>query len=153
MKSIVSEIYITAQKAGKPTSMNYVEVLAGLGIEGDRYFLKAGTFSPKGSSGHDITLIESEAIQAVERDYSISIEPGEHRRNIVTTGIALNHLVGKTFQIGNVKLLGVKLCEPCGHLEKLTAKEGIRSAFIHRGGLRADILNDGVIQIGDEIIC
>lgn len=152
MKSMVSEIYIAPKKAAKPASMHYVEVMAGLGIEGDRYFLKAGTFSSKGNSGRDITLIESEAIQAVERDYSIRIEPGEHRRNLVTSGIALNHLVGKTFQIGNVKLLGVKLCEPCGHLEKLTAKEGIRSAFIHRGGLRADILTDGIIRVGDEII-
>lgn len=152
MNAKVTAVFISSEKAGKPVSMNYVDVLAGLGIEGDRYFSKSGTFSAKGGSGRHVTLIESEAIEAVERDYQISVESGEHRRNIVTLGIALNHLVGKTFTIGGVTLLGVKLCEPCGHLEKLTGKEGIRNAFIHRGGLRADALTDGIISVGDKIV-
>jgi len=151
MAKILS-IYISPEKAKPLQSMSYVEVIAGLGIEGDRYFSKSGTFSAKSSDGRNITLIESEALEALERDYGISIEPGEHRRNLVTQGIALNHLVGKTFTVGDVTLKGVKLCEPCGHLEKLTAKEGIRNGLIHRGGLRADVLSDGVVRVGDEIL-
>ncbi len=149
--AIILSIYISPEKAKPLQSMSFVEVAAGLGIEGDRYFSKAGTFSAKSTEGRNITLIESEALEALERDYGISIEPGEHRRNLVTQGIALNHLVGKTFKVGDITLKGVKLCEPCGHLEKLTAKEGIRKGLIHRGGLRADVLSDGVVRVGDEI--
>lgn len=123
---------------------------AGRGLEGDRYWLGEGKFSRK--PGHrDLTLIEAEAIEALAHESKMELLPGETRRNIVTRGVALNHLVGKEFTVGEVRMRGVKLCEPCNYLEELTGREGIRSALVHRGGLRVDLVGGGVIRKGDEI--
>ena len=97
-----------------------------------------------------MTLIEIEALEALRRDYEIELEPGAARRNIVTRGVALNHLVGREFSVGGVRLRGVRLCEPCAHLEKLSRK-GVLRSLVHRGGLRADILSEGTIRPGDPV--
>ena len=127
-----------------------VRAVAGQGLEGDRYFQKIGTFSKDPGSGRDVTLIEIEAVEALQRDYGIELEAEKSRRNIVTRGVYLNHLVGREFKIGAVLLRGTRLCEPCSHLERLTVKGALRG-LIHRGGLRAEILNGGTIRAGDPI--
>ena len=141
----------TATKAGaKVVPVTEAHAVPGRGIEGDRYYTRTGTFSNKPGDGREITLIEVEAVEAAKRDYGIEIQPNESRRNIVTKGFPLNHLVGREFEVGKVKLKGIRLCEPCEHLEGLT-KHGIRGALIHRGGLRANILSVGTIRVGDTI--
>jgi MOSC domain-containing protein YiiM len=127
-----------------------VRAIQGQGLHGDRYAIRLGTFSDRPGSGREVTLIESEAIEALERDYAIVLEAGQTRRNIVTRGIALNHLVNQEFTIGEVGLRGTRLCEPCAHMERLTVK-GARRGLIHRGGLRAEIVRGGTIRPGDEI--
>ena len=124
--------------------------MAGKGLEGDRYFNGAGSFSSHPGLGRDITLIESEAIEALKRDYQIELDPGQARRNIVTRGVPLNHLVGQGFKVGEATLRGIRLCDPCAHLEKLTAK-GVMRGLIHRGGLRAVIVVGGMLRVGDTI--
>lgn len=119
------------------------------GLEGDRYFQDAGTFSDR--DGSDVTFIEGESLDAVERDYEIELEPGVHRRNVTTRGIALNHLVGRTFRVGDVLCRGEELCEPCAYLESHLEKNGIRKALVHRGGLRATVLASGTLAVGDSI--
>lgn len=133
------------------SSATEVRAVAGKGLEGDRYYHEAGTFSQQPGPGRDVTLIEVEAIEALKRDYGIELDPGDSRRNLVTRGVALNHLVGQEFQIGGVKLRGVRLCDPCSHLEKLTAK-GVMRGLIHGGGLRADIIAGGLIRVGDPVV-
>jgi len=125
--------------------------VAGRGVEGDRYFNHLGTYSNKPGTGRHVTLIESEALDALLREYKIALEPSMARRNIVTRGIALNHLVEKQFKIGFVILRGTRLCEPCVHLEKLS-QPGAMRGLIHRGGLRAEIVAGGPIRVGDEIL-
>ena len=123
--------------------------IPGVGLEGDRYALRQGTFF-KPEPDFELTLIEAEAIEALMREYNVDLAPGEARRNLVTRGIALNHLVGRDFQIGAVKAHGIRLCEPCDHLQRLTGRqliEGLR----HRGGLRAQILTPGPIRVGDSL--
>ncbi len=127
-----------------------VRAVPGRGLEGDRYWSATGTYSYKPSPDRDVTLIELEAIEALERDYGIVLPPGESRRNIVTRGVALNHLVNREFTVGEVTLRGLRLCDPCGHLERL-AQPGVRQGLIHRGGLRAQILGAGMIRVGDPI--
>jgi MOSC domain-containing protein YiiM len=95
-------------------------------------------------------MIEKEAIAAAAGEYGVAIEPGDARRNIVVEGVALNHLVGREFNLGEVRVRGIRLCEPCRYLESLT-KPGLRRALIHRGGLRAEILVGGVIRTGDSV--
>ena len=132
-------------------AVDSVRAVPGKGLEGDRYFDKAGTFSKNSTDDREITLIEAEAIEAVGRNYNVELAPNETRRNLLTRGVALNHLVNLEFAIGNVRLRGLRLCEPCGHLSKLT-RPGVKEALVHRGGLRAKILTEGMIHVGDEVL-
>ena len=93
---------------------------------------------------------EREAIDAIEREADVSLAPGEHRRNIETRDTALNHFVGKRFRVGEVICRGDRLCEPCDHLQRIT-QNGVLNALVHRGGLRADIVEGGTVRSSDEI--
>jgi len=139
-----------AKAAGAACSpVREVRAVPGKGLEGDRYFQGIGTFS-KPKPDRELTLIEIESLEALSRDYGIELGPQETRRNIVTRGVPLNHLVGRDFKVGEVTVRGIRLCEPCSHLEGLT-KKGVISGLIHRGGLRAQILTEGVIRVGDGV--
>jgi len=125
-------------------------VVPGRGLEGDRYFNRIETYSDKPGPDREVTLIEIESVQALKRDLGIRLKPSETRRNIATSGVPLNHLVGQDFRIGEVRLRGIRLCEPCSYLESLT-KQGVLGGLVHRGGLRAQILTGGLIRVGDVV--
>ena len=146
MSGSVVAIYTAPKKHVPLDSRDEVKAVAGRGLEGDRYFNAEGWDEPK----REITLVEIEAVEAANRDYDIDLTPADMRRQIVTRGIALNHLVGQEFTVGDVRCLGVKLNEPCAHLRKLADKPLIKP-MIHRGGLRAQILESGTIRVGDPI--
>lgn len=146
----VEAIYIAPEAKAPVERVPDVHAVAGRGLEGDRYFHDGGTFSHLGRNGRDVTLICIEEIEAMSRDYEIEIDPADARRNIVTRGVPLNHLVGKTFQIGDVVLRGVRLCEPCKHLAEVTGIDLIRG-MVHRGGLRCDIIQSGIIRVNDSV--
>jgi MOSC domain-containing protein YiiM len=146
----VAAICIAPTARAPMTSVSEVRAVAGKGLDGDRYSAGTGTYSTHPGTGREVTLIELEAVEALHRDYSVALPPTAARRNIVTRGVALNHLVGRRFRVGEVMLAGVRLCEPCNHLESLTHL-GVRSGLVHRGGLRAEILSDGFIRVGDVI--
>jgi MOSC domain-containing protein YiiM len=146
---IVEAIYIAATATGPTKALDAVSAIPGVGLEGDRYALKQGTFF-KPEPDFELTLIEAEAIEALRRDYDIDLPAGAARRNVVTRGVALNHLVGREFTIGNVRIRGIRLCEPCEHLQRLIGKQLIKG-LRHRGGLRAQILTEGTIHKGDEV--
>ena len=140
-------------------SVHEVRAVPGRGLEGDRYFGGRGSYSGKAShGGREITLIEVESVEALFRGVvnadgqtlGIKLSPAETRRNIATSGVPLNHLVDQEFWVGEVLMRGTRLCEPCRHLEDLTQK-GVLSGLIHRGGLRARILTEGTIRVGDVI--
>jgi MOSC domain-containing protein YiiM len=145
-------IFIAPRESAPVQSVDQAEAVAGEGLAGDRYALAAGTFS-KGRPvrpDQEVTLIESEALAAAAADYGIALRPEQSRRNLLTQGVPLNHLVSREFLVGTVRLRGLRLCEPCKHLEKLT-QEGALKALIHRGGLRAQVLTGGVLRVGDAI--
>jgi len=147
----VVSIHIAPEKEDPVQSVESVHAVPGRGLEGDRYFVAKGTYSDRPGPSREITLIELEAIEALARDNEITIEPGAARRNLVTRGAALNHLVGREFRVGDVRLRGIRLCEPCAHLEALT-RRGVLGGLVHRGGLRAQILTEGRIQVGDPVV-
>jgi len=139
-----------ASAATRPTqAVDQVQAIPGAGLEGDRYAQQQGTFS-KPEPDFELTLIEVEAIDALKREYGVELAPGEARRNLVTRGVPLNHLVGREFTVGEVKVRGIRLCEPCSHLQALTERPVIKG-LLHRGGLRAQILTEGVIRVGDRV--
>lgn len=148
----VEGIYLAAAATVEPAAVAMASAVAGRGLEGDRYFMGAGTFTNwKGiSAGQDLTLIEAEAVEALAAEAGIGIEPAAARRNLVTRGISLNGLVGKRFRVGEVECYGDRLCDPCAHLERLTA-EGVLRGLGRRGGLRADILTSGRVAVGDPV--
>ena len=146
----VISIHIAPTGAAPMKSVTNAKAVAGRGLEGDRYYSKLGTYSNQAGSGRDVTLIEIEAINGLKRDYEVQLDSGQPRRNIVTRGVALNHLVEQEFRIGDVVLRGTRLCEPCAHMEKLTVKGAMRG-LVHRGGLRAEIISGGSIRVGDTI--
>ncbi len=148
-KGYIESIYIAAAARGPLELREQAVAIPGVGLEGDRYALKQGTFF-KPEPAFELTLIEREALEALRRDYDIELAPAEARRNIVTRGVGLNHLVGKEFRIGTVLVRGIRLCEPCEHLQKLTGKQLIKG-LRHRGGLRAQILTEGIVHVGDAV--
>ena len=143
-------IYIGERAKAWPVSVASVNATARRGLEGDRYFQKTGTFSNGKPTGRALTLIEKESLERFEEEYGVALSPEETRRNILTEGIALNDLVGKRFHVGEVLAEGTHLCDPCSHLESLTAKPVLKG-LENRGGLRANILSDGAIRVGDAI--
>lgn len=130
--------------------LDAARAVPGFGLEGDRYFARAGTFSKKLLPEYELTLISAEAIAALRAEHGIDLAPGESRRNIVTRGVALNDLVGREFSLGAVRVRGIRLCAPCSHLERLT-RPGVKHGLAGRGGLRVQILTEGMIRVGDTI--
>jgi MOSC domain-containing protein YiiM len=146
----VISIQIAPEASSGLTPVDEVNAVAGRGLEGDRYFNRTGTYSKKHEPSREATFIEAEALEALGRDYRLELSGVESRRNITTRGVALNHLVGRTFRVGEAVFRGLRLCEPCGHLEQLTGRP-VRPGLVHRGGLRTQILGTGRVRVGDPI--
>lgn len=147
----VVSIYIGPRAKEPMTPLDEVRAVAGRGLEGDRYFNLEGTFSKnEHTPRQEVTLIEVEAIEGAQREAGIELDPADTRRNILTRDVPLNHLIDEEFSVGEVRMRGIKLAEPCSHLARVTAK-GLLKPLIHRGGLRAQVLNDGFIRAGDHV--
>lgn len=148
----VVEALAVAPEAEAPMRLvQSARALAGRGLAGDRYADGAGTFSSRGARrpGFDLTLIAAEVVEELtSRDASLDF--ASTRRNVLTRGVDLNALVGRDFTIGGVRCRGLRLAEPCAHLERLSGP-GLLRPLIHRGGLRADILGDGMLVTGSAI--
>jgi hypothetical protein len=151
MGSIV-EILIAESAGDKLQSIEQAELISGKGIVGDRYFNQEGTFSEalKESGDFEVTLIESEQIIAFNQLTDLSYTAPDFRRNIVTSGINLNALVGCNFRIGNVEFKGIRLCEPCGYLAGLLGKV-VMDNMVHKCGLRAIITKSGTINSNSSV--
>jgi hypothetical protein len=117
-----------------------IRAFAGRGLEGDRYFFPDGA-----KPGLALTLVEAEVVA------DVGLEEGQTRRQLAVSGMGLNDLIGKRFRVGEVECYGVMICEPCLHLQELT-RPGIIKELVHRSGLNADILTDGWISVGDEVV-
>jgi hypothetical protein len=145
----VEGIYVAPSATAAMESVSEARATAD-GLVGDRYGAGEGTFSDGQSPGSALTLVESEALAAVHLADGSLLAPAQARRNVVTHGISLNDLVGRHFRVGELECYGQRLCEPCAHWQRLT-QPGVLRGFVHRGGLRADILGPGVIRVGDPV--
>jgi len=150
----VLAINITPRGGDMPQPVQSIQAIPGRGLEGDRYNLGKGSFQKPGEKlqpGSEATLIENEAIEGLEREHGITITPAASRRNILTQGISLNDLIGKEFTVGVVRMKGIRPCRPCDHLESKT-QPGVKAGLANRGGLRAQILTEGIIRVGDPVL-
>jgi MOSC domain-containing protein YiiM len=144
-------IQIGREAEGQLDSVPEVRAVPGKGLEGDRYFRGEGSFSKNPGGGRQVTLVATEMLELLRSEHGIALPASETRRNLVTKGVSLNDLVGQVFQVGSVRMKGVRLAEPCNHLERLT-QTGVLKGMVHRAGLRADILDEGVLRVGDPIV-
>jgi MOSC domain-containing protein YiiM len=139
----VEGIFIAGEKRQLPVPVDRVRAVAGRGLEGNRHYYE------QAPAGRALTLIAAEAL-AEGASSGVELGADESRRNVLTSGIDLNALVGERFRVGDVECVGVELCEPCTTLEGLT-RPGVIKAYVHRAGLNADILTDGEIVVGDAV--
>jgi MOSC domain-containing protein YiiM len=155
----VVSLHIAPHASAKMRTVTEARAVPGRGLEGDRYFAGTGFYSSRPSpGGREVTLIEMESVEALDQGIEnaegetlgIKLAAADSRRNVATTGVPLNHLVNKEFWVGPVRMRGTRLCEPCKHLDELT-QPGAMRGLIHRGGLRARILTEGVIRPGDIV--
>jgi MOSC domain-containing protein YiiM len=144
-------IFIVETRRRPPQRVSAVNAVPSKGFEGDRYHLGRGSFSRWPGARRAASLIESESIDHVREEFGIDLGDGSHRRNLVTRGVRLPELIGKRFRIGTATFRGVGECAPCRYLERL-AGDGLFEALKGRGGLRADILEAGVVTVGDPVV-
>lgn len=148
----VTHIFTAPEAGATMQSHQQINAIMGAGLEGDRYAANQGKWSkPDPQSKRQITLIESENITSLLAEHDIEVNPAQLRRNIVTQGVRLNDLVGMTFQVGEVRLRGQELCDPCAYLES-HSKAGVLKGLVNKGGLRAQILEGGIIHVDDPIV-
>jgi MOSC domain-containing protein YiiM len=142
----IEAIWIAPAAGERAQHVDVAQALAGRGLAGDRHVAGTGTF-PSSVPGSALTLIEAEVCES----FNPPLGSDEHRRNLVTHGIGLNSLVGHEFRIGATRFRGVRLCEPCTVVNRY-ASRSVLCPLVHRGGLRADILEDGEIRVGDQVL-
>jgi len=152
MSGEVKEIWIAPEPHVPMEERSEVEAVVGEGLVGDRYFRSANKFSVEkyDRAPREMTLIQSEALINAGEEFGVSLTPDMLRRNVVTSGIDLNGLVGKRFQIGEVELEGLELCEPCQHISDMNGLPLIHW-MLHRAGLRARITRSGKIKKKDPV--
>lgn len=150
MNSYIERIYVAASRGAPQMSVDAVRVVAGRGIEGDRNFRRTKT------PGRNITLVAAEEIETFNARTGLSLDLSTTRRNVVVRGVALDDLVGREFAIGDARFRGIELCEPCSRLARHLRPTGLTQAqvlelFMHRAGLRADVVSTATIRVGDVI--
>jgi MOSC domain-containing protein YiiM len=145
----------TAPSAAAPMEARAAaRAVPGRGLEGDRYFGGRGEFSERQVPGREVTeltLIESEVVAHLRTEWGIDVVAADSRRNLVTRGVELNALVGREFRVGSVRLVGASLCEPCVSLVRSAEHKHLLRRLVHKGGLRARILDEGTIAVGDPV--
>ena len=143
-------IHIAPRASAPMQPFAEVRLIAGTGLEGDRYATRLGTYSHRHHIDRQATLIEVETLEALARDRNIALAPQEHRRNLTTRGVPLNHLVGHYFRVGNGVLYGGRLNVPCMYLETLVGKK-VFKPLLNRSGLNCRIIVGGLIRVGDRL--
>ncbi|QTL02936.1 MOSC domain-containing protein [Aquabacter sp. L1I39] len=149
---IVRHLHITARAFLPMRAVDEITLIAGKGIEGDRYMIgrEEGFYSERPEEGRQVTLFEIETLEALKRDHGIELGPQDHRRNVTVEGVPLNHLVGRRFLLGETLLEATRLSVPCRHIEEITGK-AIFDPLINRSGLNCKILKGGVVRVGDLV--
>ena len=131
-------------------NVDSLKLIAGSGIVGGRHTTGDAFHSDRPEEGRQITFFEAETLEALLREHNITLTPKQHRRNVTTRGVPLNHLVGRRFRVGETLVEGMRLSTPCRHIEQITGLS-IFEALIHRAGLNARILTGGSIFLNDPI--
>jgi MOSC domain-containing protein YiiM len=144
---VLTGIWLTPEAAAPMRRVPSAQLLAGRGLDGDRYALGGGTWAQYPDLEKQLTLIDAADVAAVAAEVGVPLTPGDTRRNLVTAGVDLPSLVGRWFAVGDALLFGMKPCPPCTHLERLTGARLVK-AMVHRGGINAAVFTGAPIAEG-----
>lgn len=150
MNAKLIEIYFASAAGAPMQNVDSIRALARTGLEGDRYSRKAGTYS-KFPGAHDVTLFEIEAIWDFYQFSGMDLHPSQVRRSLITEGVKLVDLINAEFSIGPVRFRGLRPCPPCLYLSQLLKIPELLRGLAHSGGIYAEILNEGVLSVGDSV--
>lgn len=147
----VVAIHVAPERGGPCMTLERGMLVPGRGIEGDHHHAE-----PNGEPASEVTFIEEEAVAAFNTATGLAVDGSATRRNVLTAGVELNPLVGRRFAVGTAVLEGLEPCDPCATLGRRLATPSVSAADVvkalaHRGGLRARVVEGGVIAPGDEI--
>ncbi|MEA5445706.1 sulfurase [Gammaproteobacteria bacterium AB-CW1] len=147
----IERLFISPESGAPQRECERIVLERGKGIVGDR------NFGLSKYPGQNLTLVEAEEIERFCAGQGRATDLSITRRNLVTRGIRLNDLVNTEFTVGNVRLRGVELCEPCATLGRALNSETLTTAavvkhWVGHGGLRVDVLSDGEIARGADIV-
>lgn len=142
---IITHLHWAERDSSPMQSAESLDLIAGVGIKGDRYATELGHYSGRPEPGRQITLFEIETLEALKRDHDVILTPDEHRRNVTVQGVPLNHLVNRRFWVGDCLLEATRLSTPCKHIEDITKKQ-ISRWLINRSGLNCIIVTSGTIS-------
>src|SRR5215210_2223049 len=150
MTGFVQGIFFAPEGGTKMRSVQAATALEGCGMEGDRYCAETGHWSRFGRVC-EVTFIAAEDLHDIERETGVGVRNGEHRRNLVTTGISLKALRrGERFRVGEVAFEYRGPRSVCQYIERLT-EPGMTQALKGRGGICASVIENGTVRVGDEI--
>lgn len=140
-----------ASTAGAPmVARQRAHLLAGRGIEGDRYAEGTGHWSPIRRRGDGLTLVAAETLAEVNATYGLGLTDADTRRNVTVRGLDLDATLGRELLIGGVRVRVARRCEPCQYLEGLLGRD-VLIPLVHKAGVRVEILEDGEIAVGDAV--
>lgn len=141
----VAGLFVALESRAPVEARDDVMLVAGVGIEGDRYATKRGFWSDPQWPDQELTFVEAEVAE------ELGIEPRALRRNVIVRGVRLDDLIGARFTVGEALIEGVRPCDPCAHIEQVNARPGLLKALAGRGGLRARIVRGGRVRVGDAL--
>jgi MOSC domain-containing protein YiiM len=150
-EGVVVAIGVAREARAPVVAVERVRAVPGRGLEGDRYAAGTGTFSRREANGRNLTIVAAEALDALAAEGGPVVEPLAARRNLVVRGVDLDALVGRRFAVGEVVCEGRRRCEPCAHLERVLGTPSVLRGLVHRGGLRADVVEGGELAVGDPV--
>jgi MOSC domain-containing protein YiiM len=147
----VAGLWVAARAREPMAALRSARLMAGLGVDGDRYAVRRGTWSGYPPQEQQLTLIAREGLEAFALQAGEPLRPELTRRNVLTEGVALDELIGERFLVGTALCRGIKACEPCRHLERLTGRTLLR-ALAGRGGINAEVLEGGRVSVGSPVV-
>jgi MOSC domain-containing protein YiiM len=152
MNPTVENIFITKTRREQPHEIEAAKLEAGKGIVGDRYHERALEFLAVGDQvpSNHISVISKEELAGFLERNNAEIDYADFRRNVLTSGIDLRELIGRQFKLGSALCQGIEDCDPCAFLAA-TVHHSVLPEMKKKAGLRAIILEDGDLKIGDTI--
>jgi len=145
----VERVFVAAAGGEAMRPVDAVRAVAGRGLEGDRYATRRGYWTDVDEC--QVTLIAAEDLDAITGSSGVAVQDGQHRRNIVTSGVDLRALAGRTFRIGEATFAYDRPRPPCRYIESITEPGMTRALAARRGGICARVVDSGLIRAGDGI--